>query len=162
MRHLATSVCCSLLIAGCGRSDRARAAGTTGAAPAAATRSAGAAPAIALTDLAGKWNMRATPTTGRDTSPTVYVLTATGDTSGWALTPRNRKPIPVRVVAVAGDSVVIEAGPYESMRRKGVPVYVRTVLRMRGDSLVGTTTAHYATKRADSVLAVRVVGTRAP
>lgn len=162
MRHLATSFCCALLIAGCDRSDRDRATDTTAAAPAAAAPSTGAAPVIVLTDLAGKWNMRSTPMTGRDTSPAVFVLTATGDTSGWVMTPRNRKPIPVRVVAVAGDSVVIEAGPYESILRKGVPVVALSVLRMRGDSLVGTTTAHYATKRADSVLVLREVGTRAP
>ena len=45
--------------------------------------------------------------------------TATADTSGWTLTFPNRKPVPVRVVAVDGDSIVTEAGPYESPPPQG-------------------------------------------
>ena len=42
-----------------------------------------------------------------------------------------------------GDSIITDAGPYESVLRKGVQVNTRVVSRLRGDKLVGTTTAHY-------------------
>ncbi len=47
--------------------------------------------------------------------------------SDWTLIAPNRKPIPVRVSAVAGDSIVTEAGPYASFVRKGLMVRTRTI-----------------------------------
>jgi hypothetical protein len=114
---------------------------------------------INLADVAGTWNMRAVPTTG-DTTATTYVLTATSNTSGWTITFPGRAPIPVRV-AVDGDSVILEAGPFASVRRKGVQVSTNSVARFQGGSLTGTTTAHYNVKTADSVLTLNTSGTRA-
>ena len=74
----------------------------------------------------------------------------------------NRKPVPVRVVAVAGDSTVTEAGPFESFIRKGVQVTTRTVNRLQDGKLVGTIEARYATKAGDSVAHRPTEGTRAP
>jgi hypothetical protein len=88
------------------------------------------------------------------------VLTATGTTSGWTFTFPGRKPVPARVT-VAGDSIRIAAGPYSSVRRKGVQVTTDGVLRLQNGSLVGTTTAHYKVKTADSVLTLTSSGTRA-
>jgi len=65
-----------------------------------------------------------------------------------------------RIVDLAGDSIVADAGPYESALRKGVKVTTHSVFRLQDGKLVGTTVAHYATKGADSVLNLRSEGTR--
>ena len=59
------------------------------------------------------------------------------------MTGSDGKPVPVRVVAVAGDSIVTDAGPYESFVRKGVRVTTRTVSRLESGKLVGTIEARY-------------------
>jgi hypothetical protein len=56
-------------------------------------------------------------------------LTATADTSGWTMTRPAGKKVPVRVVAIGGDSIITEAGPYGSAVRKGVQVRSRMVNR---------------------------------
>lgn len=121
-----------------------------------------AAPApIALADVAGKWAVRVTPESG-DSTVLNFEMVATGDTSGWMFNFPKRKPVPVRVLAVDGDSIVTEAGPFESMLRKGVQVTSRTVNRLQDGKLVGATTARYATSGPDSVAQLRFEGTRAP
>ena len=158
--------CCIAVLAACAKSETQRAAESAAAAPPMAGPSAApaAAPAgagaIALADVAGKWNMKAVPESG-DTTTTTYVMTAMADSSGWKIAFPNGLTVPVHVVA-AGDSIVTEAGPYSSVRRKGVQVTTHGVLRRQGDRLVGTTVAHYKTKGPDSVLVLRSEGTRAP
>lgn len=121
-----------------------------------------AAPApIALADVAGKWAVRVTPE-GGDSAVLNFEMIATGDTSGWMFNFPKRKPVPVRVLAVDGDSIVTQAGPFESMLRKGVQVTSTTVNRLQDGKLVGMTTARYATKGPDSVAQLRFEGTRAP
>ena len=153
--------CSAFLIAACAKKDNAAVdTSSTAASTTASTTTAAPAPAnINLADVAGKWNMRAVPTTGKDTSATTYEMTATNSTTGWTLTFPGRKPMPVQVVA-AGDSIVISAAPYASVRRKGMQVSTTGVLRMQNGDLVGPTTAHYKTKSADSVLVLNVTGTR--
>ena len=155
MRILGLS-CCIALVVACARTDQDAATDTA----AGATETASGA-TISLADLAGRWNVAATPVSG-DTTSTRYVLTATGDTTGWTITFPNRDPIPMRVVAVAGDSVELTAGPYESVRRRGIQVTTHSILRKEGDRLVGVTHASYATSGADSALTLRTEGTRAP
>lgn len=41
------------------------------------------------------------------------MLTATANDSGWTMTLTGRDPVAVRVIAMGGDSVVTEAGPYQ-------------------------------------------------
>lgn len=157
-RSTSFAACLSVVVlAGCAKKDDAAVdtmASDTAGAPAAAP-----AP-INLADVAGRWNMRSVPTTG-DTSATTYVLTAAATTSGWTITFPGRAPIPARVV-VEGDSIIIDAGPYPSVRRKGVQVTTHTVARLQGGNLVGTSTARYNVKTADSVLTLTSTGTRAP
>jgi len=158
MRPLALLGCAAVL-AGCSKAeDRSvgAAATDTMAAPAGAT--ADAAP-ISLSDLAGTWKVRSTDQAGGN--PIETELRTTADKSGWTMTGPNKKPIPVRVVAVAGDSVVTEAGPYESFMLKGVQVRTHTVYRLQGDKLVGTTEAKYKIGGRDSVAQRRNEGTRA-
>jgi hypothetical protein len=161
MRRLTLVVCCTAVaLAGCATAEE----GTTDTAAGTAAATAAPAPApISLADVAGKWNVRATPESGTDTAVTNYVLTATSDTTGWTMTFPNRpQPIPVRVIAVAADSIVYQAGPYSSIRRRGVQVTTEGVTRLQDGKLVGTAIAHYKTTGADSVLRLRLEGTKAP
>ncbi|MGH7526834.1 MAG: hypothetical protein ACREMX_09020 [Gemmatimonadales bacterium] len=156
MRRLALC-CCAVVLAGCSKSKdqppEDAMAGVTAAPPAAA--------AIALADVAGKWTVRLMPETG-DTTLSTYEMVATGDTTGWAIHFPKRSPVPVRVVAMDGDSIVTEAGPFESVLRKGVQVTSRSVNRLQDGKLVSVITAHYKTKGPDSVLTLRSEATRAP
>jgi hypothetical protein len=156
---------CAVLLAACAKKENAAAdsssmaASTTSSTTTAAPAPAAPAP-INLADVAGKWNMRAAPTSGTDTTPTTYVLTATNNTSGWTITFPGRKPQPVQIVA-QGDSILITSpAPYASARRKGVQVTTAGVLRLQNGDLAGTTTAHYRVKTPDSVLVLSVTGTR--
>jgi hypothetical protein len=116
---------------------------------------------ISLADVAGKWKIRSTDEAGGNVVESG--LTATSDTTGWTMeVPNNRKPIPVRVAAVAGDSIVTEAGPFESALRKGVQVYTRTVYRIQDGKMVGDVEARYRIKGTDSVAHRPLEGTRAP
>ena len=119
---------------------------------------AGAA-TISLADIAGTWDMRAVPETGADTTTTVYQIKATAN--GLTLFLPDRDPIETAVTA-SGDSIIVDAGPFESVRRAGVMVTTHSAFRLEGDGLVGTTVAHYVTSGADSVLHLHVEGTRAP
>ena len=154
-------LCCAIVLVGCTKSeDRAAADQTAMDTAAAAPETPAASATISLADVAGKWKVRSTDEDGGNVLETGLVATA--DTSGWTITSPNRKPIPVRVVAVAGDSIVTEAGPFESFIRKGVQVTARYVSRLQDGKLVGTVEAHFATKSGDSVAHRRSEGTRAP
>lgn len=113
---------------------------------------------ITLDDIAGTWNMRSVPESG-DTTATESQLVATSTDVTILLA--DRDPVLGRTV-VAGDSIVVEAGPYESVRRPGTQVWTHAVYRLEGDQLVGTVIAHYETAGADSVLRLHSEGMRAP
>ena len=114
-------------------------------------------PTISLADVAGTWTTRVMPATS-DSVVLTYETNATAD-GAWTITFPGRPPVPVRATA-DGDSIITEAGPYESALRKGVQVSTRGVLRLVNGELVGTTTARYQTSGADSVATFRAVGTR--
>jgi len=101
------------------------------------------------------------PTTGADTSPTNFVLTATADTTGWMLEFPSGLKVPLTVRA-EGDSVVTTSAPFASQRRQNVKVSTISSMRLQDGRLVGMTTARYDTKGADSVLQLRGSGTRIP
>ena len=152
------AACCAVIIAAACAGDKSA---TQDSASGAVTPPATTAPrTVSLADVAGKWNMRAVPEAG-DTTTTTYVLNATADTTGWTMTFPGGAPIPVHVRA-EGDSILISAGPYDSVRRKGLKVRTNAIARIDGSSLVGTSVAHYATAGADSVLRLRISGTRVP
>jgi hypothetical protein len=159
MRPLAV-LCCAAMLAGCTKAeDRSVGAGTTTDTVAVPPGAEAEARTASLSDFAGTWKVRSTDERGGN--PVEIELRATADTSGWTMTGPTRKPIPVRVVAVAGDSLVTEAGPYESFIRKGVQVRTRTVYQLQGDKLVGMTEARYKIGGRDSVAQRRTEGTRA-
>jgi hypothetical protein len=149
-------LCCAAILVGCAKSEVQPARDTTAVAPATPESRA----AISLADIAGKWRLRTMDEAGGNVVESE--LTATADTSGWTLTRPDRKTVPVRVVAVGGDSIITEAGPYESALRKGVQVRARMVLRLQEGKLVGTTEARYAMSGGDSVAHRPTEGTRAP
>jgi hypothetical protein len=156
MRRIALC-CCAVALVGCSKPKEEPAMEATASPP-----ETPAAPApIALADIAGKWTVRTMAESG-DSTLVTYELVASADTSGWSLNFPKRKPVPMRVVAVAGDSIVTEAGPFESVLRKGVKVTTHSVNRLQDGKLVGTTVARYATSGADSVRNLRFEGTRAP
>ena len=79
---------------------------------------------------------------------------------GWTVTFPDREPIPIRLVAVEGDSIILDVGPYESALREGVMVSTRSVVRLKDGNLSGTFVARYETTEPDSVLRGRQRGTR--
>jgi hypothetical protein len=131
--------------------------------PAAGADSAQMAPppaGVNLADLAGTWNFNTRAETG-DSVLVTYQVVMTPTTDGWQLLLPNRPPVPMQVLAVAGDSVVTHAGPFESVLRAGVQVTTHTVLHFQGNSsAAGTIVARYTVTTADSVVNLRTDGTK--
>ncbi|HEV8612233.1 MAG TPA: hypothetical protein VGQ73_01910 [Gemmatimonadales bacterium] len=151
MRRLVLLGCAAVLV-GCAKKESQPAADTTAAvAPA-------PPPMLMMSDLAGKWHVKVMPETS-DSVILEYDMVA-DSTMNWTMM------LPKRTITghamLSGDSVVVDAGPYESVLRKGVQVTTHSVSRIQGGELVGMTTAHYATKKADSVAMLRTRGTRTP
>ena len=97
-----------------------------------------------------------------DSTLLTYEMTATADTSGWSFKfPDRKAAVPVHVMADA-DSIILKAGPYPSALRKGVTVTVDGSSHLKDGKLVGTSTAHYSVKTADSVRKIKTEGTRMP
>jgi len=160
-RSTSIALCLSAaVLAGCAKKDNAAVDTTAMTSSSTETTTAPAPAPVNLADVAGKWNVRAVPATGTDTTPTNSVITATSTTSGWTITFPGRKAVPMKV-SVDGDSIMTEAGPYQSVRRKGVQVTTNGVMRLQGGNLVGQTTAHFRVKTPDSVLVLTTSGTRA-
>lgn len=152
-----TSCCFAVLLIGCGQSAEKPADTEAGAAPAMAETPDGSS----LADMAGTWNIRST-LDGSDKVIT-YDLVAGGDGSTWTVNFPGREPVPARVVASGGDSVVWESGAFESVIRKGVTVKKsRVTAHLRDGKLTGTTTAVYDAPGADTVAHLTLEGTRAP
>jgi hypothetical protein len=149
MRRLMV-LCSAAVLVACAKKDQPPAADTTAMAP----------PAATMADMAGKWTFQVRRE-GSDSVLLTYELNATADTSGWNIVFTGRDPIPLRVSPMAGDSVVTEAGPYESALRKGVQVWTHSVMRMQGGNIVGATVAHYSSG-PDTLVNLRQLGTRAP
>jgi len=148
------SLCCVAVVAGCSKPDAPPAQDTTAVAP--------AAPApITLADVAGRWVIK-TMAENNDSVLVTSEMTATADTSGWVTTIPGRPAMPTRVLEVAGDSISIEFGPFNSVLRPGTQVTTRSVMRLRDGKLVGHLMARYATTGADSVARLRLEATRAP
>lgn len=149
MRYLVTALGVAL-VAGCAKPE----------APPAEPPAPPAAAALNPADLAGTWSVK-NMAEDKDSVIVAYSITATGTTEGWTITLPGRQPQPM-TVTISGDSVMSSVGPYESVLRKGVQVTANSVMRLSGGMLMGTTVAHYAGAGADSVLRMRVEGTKNP
>lgn len=144
-----------LLLAACAKPDQQAAKDTTSA-----SMGAGApAETISLSALAGTWSMKTTKA-GTDSVVVTFDLVATADGTGWTINFPDHPPVPATSVVADGDSVIMDAGPYESVLRKGVQVTVHSVMRLENGELVGPSTATYQNAGADSVVDLYVRGTR--
>ena len=103
-----------------------------------------AATAQQASGVAGSWNGKSM-VGPKDSVVTTYVLTIAADGKTATMTFPSREPIPTRILAMAGDSIVTEAGPYPSVLRAGQTVKsLRTVAHYKGDAMTGTFEAQYA------------------
>jgi hypothetical protein len=148
---------CAALVVACAKKDNTAASDSSAAAAAAAP----ATPTISVADVAGTWTVRVLPETGDSTLMT-YELMATADTTSWMMHLPDGQTVPMRILSVSGDSIVTQAGPYNSVMRKGVKVIADGVARLQDGKLVGTYVAHYSVTTADSVRRGRLEGTRKP
>jgi hypothetical protein len=151
-----SALCLATLVAACTTGRDRRADSSAGA----VDTSGAAASSSVLRNVAGKWNMVARPTAGRDSTATRVVLNATGDTTGWTMV-LGGQTVPLHV-RVSGDTVIATSDPYSSVRRKGLTVRTTSTHRLDGDRLVGTTVAHYVVQGSDSVRVFSTTATRAP
>jgi len=113
-----------------------------------------------LADVAGDWTVKVMPETG-DSVLLTYTMHATAADTGWTITFPGRKAMPVQAMAMA-DSLMVSAGPYQSALRKGQMVSTQGSMHMTGGKLMGMTTAHYKTTKPDSVVRLRMEGTKNP
>jgi hypothetical protein len=154
-------ICCVAVLAGCADTQEQpdTAAGDTAGMTPRPDTGAAAARTISLADVAGTWNVRVMRE-GSDSVLTTYTLMADTDSTWSMKLPNQPDTIPVRVLAVAGDSIVFQAGPYPSVLRRGVTVTTHGVARLENDRLVSRTIARYSVRTADSVMIARTEGTR--
>ena len=143
MRHSAL-LCCAIVLVGCSKADTAA---DTAVAVDTSVPAASVLPTpMSLDQIAGKWNVRTTSTDPADTVVTTYVLDAKTDTTGWTMQFPTGAPVVMHVKSMGGDSLVTEAGPFDSRRVKSVKVHTITTWRLRDGKLSGTTIGHYETK----------------
>lgn len=103
------------------------------------------AAASAKPTIAGTWAMENTvKTTASKDTVVKSLLTATADANGWVTHLAGRDPIPTRVLAMGGDSVVTEAGPFQSVARPGQTVTTHETLHFKDDAVWGTIEARYS------------------
>jgi hypothetical protein len=94
--------------------------------------------------FAGKWNGRATVGEA-DSVLIIFALTIAPDAKSATMGFFNQDPIPARILAVGADSMVIEAGPYQSVLRPSESVTsLRSVAHFKGNKMWGTFEAVYA------------------
>jgi hypothetical protein len=129
--------------------------------PADTPATAMAAP-LSFADVAGTWSVQ-TMSESSDSVLITFTLNATADGSGWTMSfPDRPDPVPL-TVAVDGDSLIMDAGPYRSaLRAESTMVTLRSISRIENGIMMGTFTAHYDTQSPDSVLRGRTHGTRVP
>jgi hypothetical protein len=154
IRALVCAGVLSLVVSGCGGTE-------SGAEPPVGTLPSVAAnpPALTPAQVAGTWNVKSWNDKG-DSIPG-FTLIATPDPASWSMQFAGRPSLPVRA-QFAGDSVVAEWGPYESVLRPGVTVESRIVSRLQAGKLVGSLRAVYHNQGSDSILNGRTEGTKAP
>jgi len=92
-------------------------------------------------DFVGRWEGQVT---FGDSVNVRYVLTTTGPADKWTIRFANDRPIPIRIVAFGGDSLVTEGGPLASiLDPRQTMTRLRTTLHYGGSVLAGTIEARY-------------------
>ena len=154
MIALVTALC----VSACVKHDQAQDTAKLG--PAAAPP-APATPPVTLADFAGKWQMSATPESGKDTTAVKFTMTANADTSGWVVEFPSGVKAPLQV-RMSGDTLMFKSAEFASQRRKNAKVWSDGWVRLDGGKLTGITTAHYGGTGPDSVLRQKTEGTKLP
>lgn len=115
-------------------------------------------PGRSLASMAGIYDVNVMPEKN-DSILTTYILNTT-DTLGWLFAFPSSSPVRMRVTDRKGDTLVAEAGPFESSIQKGVQA--RSVSRMwlNIGELLGTVRVSYDTPGPDSARTFRIQGTR--
>ena len=114
--------------------------------------------ATSLGSFAGMWDVNVMPE-GSDSVATTHVLNVT-DTAAWRVEFSDRPGAAVRLTGMRGDTVLAEAGPFESGVRRGVQVRTANTYWLQDGKLMGKTIARYETTGADTVRHFHSVGTR--
>ena len=97
----------------------------------------------------------------KDSVLTTHVLTAAADTAGWSLQQPTGAVVPLHNVTLNGDSITAMASNFKSGVRSGMTVKdLRVTYRLQDGKMIGTATAKYDTKTADSVRQFRFEGTK--
>jgi len=94
--------------------------------------------------VSGTWNV--TSVVGaNDSVLIIFALTIAPDGKSATMKIPTQDPVPMRILALGGDSLVTEAGPYRSIVRAGESVtLLRTVVYFKDDAMWGTFEARYA------------------
>ena len=141
----------AVVFAACSRTDSPPATDT-----AAAMTDASAATSLA--SFAGTWDVNVMPE-GSDSVATTHVLNVT-DTAAWRLEFSDRQGTALRVTGMSGDTVLTEAGPFESGVRRGVQVRTTNTYWLEDGKIMGRTTARYETTGPDTLRMFHSVGTK--
>jgi hypothetical protein len=148
---------CVVLLFGCAKSEPPASQSTATGGTTAATAT------ISLADVAGTWEGTVTKA-GNDTVLAVIEVTAAAEPTGWTMTVANAKTptkktlAPATSVVAEGDSVIVDAGPFQSVLRPGQQVSTHTVYRLQDGQLVGTIQATYPA--GGETIALHSVATR--
>jgi hypothetical protein len=108
--------------------------------------------------MAGIFDVKVMPE-NNDSVLTTYLLNTT-DTTGWLFAFPEQPPVQMRVIDRKGDTLVAEAGPFESNVRKGVQATSVSRMWLEAGELHGTVDATYAGAAPDSTRRYRIEGTR--
>ena len=108
---------------------------------------AGAPRAVALawSDLVGDWNGKSMK--GKTDSVITQLTTTYKADKTITITFPKRKPVAAKLIAMAGDSVIIETEPYPSLTRPGHKTSVRMVSHVANHKMWGTFRATYDDKQ---------------
>ena len=104
---------------------------------------AAASTGMKLSDLAGTWRTESSVKTAAGGDTVVTSELTAGADGKWTLVIAGRDPVPVKILASGGDSVVAHAGPFPSAARPGQTVTTHEILHFKGDDVWGTIEAHY-------------------
>lgn len=144
----------AVVFSGCSKAESPPATDTG----AAMTDATAAPAATSLASFTGMWDVNVMPE-GSDSVVTSHVLDAT-DSTAWKLTFPNRAGAAVRITGMRGDTVLAEAGPFESGVRQGMQVRTTNSYWMQDGKLMGRTRARYETTGPDTVRMFHSAGTK--
>ncbi|HEY5061678.1 MAG TPA: hypothetical protein VII52_09095 [Gemmatimonadaceae bacterium] len=108
--------------------------------------------------MIGTWHGKSMPE-HKDTVLATWTLDAPADSSKWTITMSNGQTIPLHIVAIAGDSVVSQLGPYKNAANNGQVETTRSVTRIQADKIVGIAETRLGSN-PDSVVRIRLQGAK--